>query len=131
VAQLFSLGVIARAMLKTTGILASIVAVVCLLASMPFYHRGPQDSSIVGHGVIAAADLLSLILFVSINLALSFSLSFTPLLGVGLLVRMKTPTQDYRKAIQTFAVSLIPFAISLWCFWGFILPAILHQNHQR
>jgi hypothetical protein len=69
-------------MLKTTGISASIVSVVCLLASMPFYHRGPQDSSVVSHGFIVAVDFLSLALFVSINLALAFSLSFTPILGV-------------------------------------------------
>jgi hypothetical protein len=87
-----------------------------------------QDSSIVGHGVTVAADFIFRTLFVSIILALSFSLSFTPLLGVALLVRMKAPTQDYRKALQTFAVSLIPFAVSLWCFWNFILPEILHHR---
>jgi hypothetical protein len=115
-------------MLKTTGIVASLFSAVCVIIGLWFYQRGPQGSSIVGQSVIEAMDAITFILYVAIIFAFSFSLSFTPLLGVALLVRLRTPPKDYRKAVQTFVVSLFPFAIFLCCFFEFLLPGILHKQ---
>ena len=115
-------------MLKTTGIVASLFSAVCVLIGLWFYQRGPQGSSIVGQSVIDVMDTITFILIVGIIFAFSFSLSFTPLLGVALLVRLRTPPKDYRKAVQTFVVSLFPFSIFLWCFFAFLLPVMLHKE---
>ena len=125
--QLFVVRLQLHAMLKITGILASIVSAICLVFGLVFY-QGPQGSGNIEQTV----NFISLILYVSITFAVSFSLSFTPMLGVALLVRIKAPTQDYRKAVETFVVSLFPFGLLLWCFCSYILPLMLdyHRHHS-
>ena len=111
--------------------LAATVSLAWLLVSFQTYSStGAGGASIFGQGVVMSANLVVLVIYLSINLALPFSLSFTPFLGIALLLKIRTPPPDYRKAILTFVVSVIPFLISLVCFLGY-LPTLLHRIHSH